>query len=119
MSTLSLNLAPSGALTLRQQPEFNLERALSRAVLRLRLMEPHRKRRTKNLEGSMNPDPHNYFASPAQGSTLNAGQFGSTFAQYPCRGCAPKLQAYDAQAPARPQKPLKHLFAALLVRAGR
>ena len=48
MSALSLNLAPSGALTLRQQPEFNLERALSRAVLRLRMMEPHRKRRTKN-----------------------------------------------------------------------
>ena len=119
MSTLSLRLAPSGALTLRQTPGFDHERALRLAVIRLGLMEPLRKRRADNLEGFMKPDPHNHFASPAQGSTLNAGQFGSTFAQYPCRGCAPKLQAYDAQAPARPQKPLKHLFAALLVRTGR
>ena len=119
MSTLSLRLAPSGALTLRQQPEFDLERALSRAVLRLRLMEPHRKRRTKNLEGTMRPDQHNFLASPAQGSTLNAGQFGSAFAQHPCRGCEGKLQAYDAQTPARPRRSIKHLLTAVFLRAGR
>ena len=119
MSALSLHLAPSGALTLRQQPEFTSEWAFSRAILRLRLTQPHRKRRTEILEGTMYPDPHNYLASPAQGSTLNAGQFGSTFAQHPCKGCAPKRHAYDAQAPARPQRTFKQLFTALLVRAGR
>ena len=67
----------------------------------------------------MKPDQHNYFASPAQGSTLNAGQFGSTFAQHPCQGCAPKRQAYDAETPARPQRNLKQHIFALLKRAER
>ena len=119
MSEIQLNLAPFDATIIRQTPDFNLELALRRAKMRAFGMAALLKRRTEHMEETMHPDQHNYFASPAQGSTLNAGQFGSTFAQYPCRGCAPKLQAYDAQAPARPQKPLKHLFAALLVRTGR
>ncbi len=119
MSTLSLRLAPSGALTLRQAPGFDHERALRLAVIRLGLTEPLRKRRADNLEGFMKPDQHNYFASPAQGSTLNAGQFGNTFAQHPCQGCAQKQQAYDAETPARPQRNLKQHIIALLVRAGR
>jgi hypothetical protein len=119
MSTYNLSLASSGALTLRQQPEFDLEWALRLATIRLRLTEPLRKRRANNLEGFMNPDPHNYIASPAQGSTLNAGQFGSTFAQHPCQGCAPKQQAYDAETPARPQRTFKQHIIALFARAGR
>ena len=119
MSTLNLNLASSGAISLRQPPEFDLERALSRAVIRLRLTEPLRKRRVTQMEGTMNSTQQNYFASPAQGSTLNAGQFGSTFAQHPCQGCAPKQQVYDALTPARPQRNLKQHIIALLVRAGR
>lgn len=67
----------------------------------------------------MYPDQHNFFASPAQGSTLNAGQFGSAFAQHPCRGCASKQQAYDAQTPARPQRNIIHLLAARLKRTAR
>ena len=67
----------------------------------------------------MEPDQHNYFASPAQGSTLNAGQFSSTFAQHSCQGCAPKRQAYDAETPARPQRNLKQHIFALLKRAER
>lgn len=67
----------------------------------------------------MKPDQHNYFASPAQGSTLNAGQFGSTFAQHPCQDCASKQQAYDAETPARPQRNLKQHIIALFARAGR
>ena len=67
----------------------------------------------------MYPDQHNYFASPAQGSTLNLGQFGSQFAQQPCSICAPKGQAYDAQAPARPQRVHKHLLSALVTRIAR
>ena len=114
MNELRLELASSGALTLRQAPEFDLERALSGAVFRLTLMELRRKRRTKNLEGTMYPDQHNYLASPAQGSTLNAGQFGSAFAQHPCRGCDNRQQAYDAKTPARPQRSFKHLLATML-----
>ena len=116
MNELRLELAPSGALTLRQMPDFDLERALSGAVFRLTLTQLRRKRRTKNWEGTMYPDQHNYFASPAQGSTLNAGQFGNQFAQHPCRNCEPKAPAYDAQAPARPQRTNKHLLAALFAR---
>ena len=119
MSTLSLRLAPSGALTLRQTPGFDHERTLRLAVIRLGLTEPLRKRRADNLEGFMKPDQHNYFASPAQGSTLNAGQFGNTFAQHPCQGCAQKQQAYDAETPARPQRNLKKRIIALFARAGR
>ena len=59
MSTLSLRLAPSGALTLRQAPGFDHERALRLAVIRLGLTEPLRKRRADNLEGFMKPDQHN------------------------------------------------------------
>ena len=114
MNELRLELAPSGALTLRQMPDFDLERALSGAVFRLTLTQLRRKRRTKNWEGTMYPDPHNYLATPAQGSTLNAGQFGSAFAQHPCKGCATKQQAFDAQTPARPQRSLKHLLAMIL-----
>jgi len=65
----------------------------------------------------MHPDQHNFIASPAQGSTLNAGQFGSTFAQHPCQGCDAKQQAYDALTPARPQRNLRRAIAALFVRA--
>ena len=119
MSALSLNLASSGVILLRQQPEFDLERALRLAVIRFRLTEPLRKRRVTHLEGTMNSEQHNYFASSAHGSTLNAGQFGSTFAQHPCRGCAPKQQAYDAETPARPQRTIKQHVIALFARAGR
>ena len=119
MSDYSLNLASAGALTLRPMPEFNLERALERAVIRLALTDLRRKRRTKNLEGTMRPDQHNFLASPAQGSTLNAGQFGSLFAQHPCRGCEGKQQAYDAQTPARPRRSIKHLLTATFLRGGR
>jgi hypothetical protein len=114
MSETRLYDAPFGALTLRQKPEYDLERALRGAVLRLRLTEPRRKRRTNNLEGTMYPNQHNYFASPAQGSTLNAGQFGSAFVLPPCRGCASKQQAHDAQTPGRPQRNILHLLAARL-----
>ncbi len=114
MSEIRFAFSPSGALTLRQMPDFDLERALSGAVFRLTLTQLRRKRRTKNWEGTMHPDQHNHLASPAQGSTLNAGQFGSAFAQHPCKGCASKQQAYDAQTPARPQRSFKHLLATIL-----
>lgn len=119
MNELRLTLAPAGALILRPTPDFDLERAFSGAVFRLTLTQLRRKRRTKNMEGTMYPDQHNFLASPAQGSTLNAGQFGSAFAQHPCKGCAKKLQAYDAETPARPQRSFKHLFTAILTRAAR
>jgi hypothetical protein len=119
MNELRLSLAPAGALILRPAPEFDLERALERAVIRLARTEHRRKRRAKNLEGTMYPVQHNFFASPAQGSTLNAGQFGSTFAQHPCRGCENKLQAYDAEKPARPQRSIKQLLTAAFSRATR
>jgi len=119
MNELRLGIAPAGALTLRPMPEFDLERALERAVIRLALTDLRRKRRTINLEGTMRPDQHNFLASPAQGSTLNAGQFGSLFAQHPCRGCEGKLQAYDAQTPARPRRSIKHLLTATFLRGGR
>ena len=119
MNEFRLTLAPSGAVTLRQMPEFKLERAFDGAVVRLALTGLRRKRRTKYLEGTMYPDQHNFFASPAQGSTLNLGQFGSQFAQHPCRGCEPKGQGYDAQTPARPQRAHKHLLLALLTRLAR
>jgi len=119
MSDYRFELASTGALTLRPAPDFDLERALQRAVIRLARTEHRRKRRTKNLEGTMYPVQHNYLASPAQGSTLNAGQFGSTFAQHPCRGCDNKLQAYDAQTPARPRRSIKHLLTAVFMRTAR
>lgn len=119
MNEIRLELAPAGAMILRPAPEFDLERAFSGAVVRLTLTQLRRKRRTKNLEGTMYPVQHNYFASPAQGSTLNAGQFGSAFAQHPCKGCASKLQAYDAETPARPQRSIKHLLAAIFLRTAR
>lgn len=119
MSEYRLDLAPSGAISLRQPPEFDLERALSRAVYRLTLTQLRRKRRTKYLEGTMYPDPHSFTASSAQGSMLNAGQFGSAFVQHPCRGCASQRHAYDAQTPARPQRTLRQLFAALFLRKAR
>lgn len=60
----------------------------------------------------MKPNHQNFFASPAQGSTLNASQFGAIFAQHACRGYAPKNEhAYDAQTPQRPQRSLRHLLA--------
>jgi hypothetical protein len=117
MNEYRLTLAPSGAISLRQMPEFDLEQAFQGAVRRLALTGLFTKRRNTHLEGTMYPDQHNYLASPAQGSTLNAGQFGNQFAQIPCNGCAQKGQAYDAQAPARPQRSMKHLFTALLMRA--
>lgn len=120
MSEIQLTSAPFGALTLRQTPEFNLERALRRAKMRVFGAAASFKRRTDHLEGTMMyPDQHNYFASPAQGSTLNAGQFGNSFAQHPCHGCEAKHQAYDAQVPARPQRSLKQLLAAIFSRAAR
>lgn len=119
MNELRLGLAPAGALILRPAPEFDLERAFSGAVFRLTLTQLRRKRRTKNMEGTMYLDQHNFLASPAQGSTLNAGQFGSAFAQHPCKGCASKLQAHDAETPARPQRSFKHLLTAILTRAAR
>ncbi len=67
----------------------------------------------------MYPDPQNFFASPANASTLNAGQFGSTFAQYPCRRCASKEQAYDAQSSDRPQRNLIQLIASRFKRIAR
>nr|HPI78884.1 hypothetical protein [bacterium] len=76
MNEIRLSLAPSGALTLRLPPEPTHSRALDRAFLRLAEAEPRRKRRTRSMEGPMYPDHHNYFASPAQGTMLNAGQFG-------------------------------------------
>lgn len=48
-----------------------------------------------------------------QGSTLNAGQFGSLFAQHPCRECNAKVQAYDAVTPAHPMRKRGHLLAAI------
>lgn len=119
MNELRLTLAPAGALILRPAPDFDLERALSRAVFRMTLTQPRRKRRTKNMEGTVYPDQHNFLASPAQGPTQNAGQFGSAFAQHLCKGCAKKLQAYDAETPARPQLSNTHLLTAILTRAAR
>ena len=114
MNELRLALAPECALILRQQPDFNLELALRRAKMRTFGVAALLKRRNDPLEGTMYPDQHNYIASPAQGSTLNAGQFGSTFAQHPCRGCDAKRQAYDAETPAHPLRKRKHLLAAIL-----
>ena len=113
MNELRLALAPQGALMLRQQPDFNLELALRRAKMRTFGVAALSKRRNDPLEGTMCPDQHNFLASPAQGSTLNAGQFGSTFAQHPCSGCDAKRQAYDAEMPAHPMKKRGHLLAAI------
>jgi len=121
MNELRLALAPQGALMLRQQPDFNLELALRRAKMRTFGVAALLKRRNDPLEGHMYPDQQNHLASPVQGSTLNAGQFGSLFAQHPCRGCDAKRQAYDAETPAHPMRkrghPLRkrgHLLAAIL-----
>jgi hypothetical protein len=62
----------------------------------------------------MYPDHHNYFTNPAQGSVINAGQFGSSLAPHPCKGCAEKFHAYDAQQPARPLHKRSRLLAAVL-----
>ena len=113
MNELRLALAPQGALMLRQQPDFNLELALRRAKMRTFGVAALRKRRNDPLEGTMYPDQHNFLASPAQGSTQNAGQFGSTFAQHPCSGCDAKRQAYAAETPAPPMRKRGHLLAAI------
>lgn len=114
MNEFRYALAPQGELILRQQPDFQLELALRRAKIRAFGVAALLKGRNDPLEGTMYPDQHNYIASPAQGSTLNAGQFGSTFAQHPCRGCDAKRQAYDAETPAHPLRKRKHLLAAIL-----
>ena len=114
MSEIRYLSASTGAIILRQQPDFQLELALRRAKIRAFGVAALLKRRNDPLEGTMYPDQHNYIASPAQGSTLNAGQFGSTFAQHPCRGCDAKQQAYDAETPAHPMRKRKHLLAAIL-----
>lgn len=117
MNAYRLTLAPFGAISLRQTPEFDLERALARAVSCLALTSLRQRRRTKYLEGTMYPDQHNYLANPTQGSTLNLGQFGSQFAQHPCAICEKKGQAYDALTPARPQRSIKKLLHSLFARA--
>ncbi len=109
-------LAPSGALSLRQTPELWTAEAAGRALARLLSAVPYRKRRTRFMEGTMQPDHHNYLAAPAQGSAINAGQFGSIFAPHPCGGCARQPQAYDAQEPARPQRTLRQAVSALFAR---
>ena len=114
MNEFRYAFAPQGELILRQQPDFQLELALRRAKIRAFGVAALLKRRNDPLEGTMYPDQHNYIASPAQGSTLNAGQFGNLFAQHPCHGCDAKRQAYDAQTPAHPHRKHKHLFAAIL-----
>ena len=114
MSEIRYLSAPSGVIALRQPPEFHLELALRRAKMRAFGVAALLKRRTDHLEGTMYPDQHNFFASPAQGSTLNAGQFGSAFAQHPCRGCDAKRQAYDAETPAHPMRKRGQLLAAIL-----
>lgn len=62
----------------------------------------------------MKPDPHNFLASPAQGSALNAGQFDNIFAPHPCNGCIRQSQAYDALVPSRPQRTIKQAIVQLL-----
>ena len=114
MSEIRLPLAPFSATIIRQTPDFNLELALRRAKMRAFGMAALLKRRTEHMEETMHPDQHNYFAAPAQGSTLNAGQFGNLFAQHPCHGCDAKRQAYDAQTPAHPLRKRKHLLTAIL-----
>ena len=114
MNELRLALAPQGALIIRQQPDFNLELALRRAKMRTFGVTAFLKRRNDPLEGPMHPEQQNHLASPVQGSTLNAGQFGSLFAQHPCRGCDAKVQAYDAETPAHPLRKRGHLLAAIL-----
>ena len=114
MNELRLALAPQGALIIRQQPDFNLELALRRAKMRTFGVAAFLKRRNDPLEGPMHPEQQNHLASPVQGSTLNAGQFGSLFAQHPCRGCNAKMQAYDAETPAHPLRKRGHLLAAIL-----
>lgn len=113
MNELRLALAPQGALILRQPPEFHLELALRRAKIRAFGVAALLKRRNDPLEGPMYPDQQNHLASPAQGSTLNAGQFGSLFAQHPCHECNAKVQAYDAVTPAHPMRKRGHLLAAI------
>ena len=83
MNNLRLAIAPFGAILPRQTPGFNLERALSRAVFRLALAQPHQKRRTECAERTMKPDPRIDLASPAEGSMQNAGQRDSAFVQHP------------------------------------
>ena len=114
MNELRLALAPQGTLIIRQQPDFNLELALRRAKMRTFGVAAFLKRRNDPLEGPMHPEQQNHLASPVQGSTLNAGQFGSLFAQHPCRGCDAKVQAYDAETPAHPLRKRGHLLAAIL-----
>lgn len=116
MSQMPLSVASSGALTLRQQPDWNIMRSVCQAVTRLISDATVRKRRTKIMEGTMYPDHHNRFAAPAQGSAFNAGQFGSVFAPHPCNICAKEHHAYDAQEPARPQINLRQAVHALFAR---
>jgi len=116
MSQTQTLLAPSGALTLRQLPEYPAARAVVEAIQHRFYGAVCRGRRTRSMEGIMHPDSHNFFASPSKGTTINAGQFGSLFAPHPCQGCADRRQAYDAETPARPQQSFKQAIAALLVR---
>lgn len=119
MSQTQLSLAPNGALMLRQQPDMISMRMLWRALSRLITDAAIRKRRTRFTEGTMHPDPHNFIANPANGSILNAGLFGGTFAPHACSVCERQLQAYDAASPARPIRRKKRSLLALLLGARR
>ncbi|MCE5189172.1 MAG: hypothetical protein LLF75_08330 [Eubacteriales bacterium] len=113
MSNMLEAFAPSGARILTLSPLEAITRFARRAQARF-VAEPIHKRRTNFSEEYMKPDPHNFIASPAQGSALNAGQFGSIFAPHPCSGCAKQHQAYDALVPSRPQRNIRQAIAQLL-----
>ena len=119
MNELRITLAPSGALTLRQQPEWISAMTLGWRTPRLIADDVIRRRRHRLTEETMHPDHHNFLANPAQGSFVNAGQFGSIFASHPCRGCEERLHAYDAEVPARPLRRRGKSLLALLTRASR
>jgi hypothetical protein len=119
MSQMQLSLAPSGALSFRQQPDMISMRTHWQAHSRLINDAAIRKRRTRFTEGTMHPDPHNFIANPANGSILNTGQFGDSLAPHPCRGCERQLHAYDAESPARPLRQKKRSLLALLLGAKR
>jgi hypothetical protein len=119
MSQMQLSLAPTGALTLRQLPDMIFMRTHWRALSRLINDAAIRKRRTRLTEEPMHPDPHNFFANPANGSILNTGQFGDSLAPHPCRGCERQLHAYDAESPARPLRQKRRSLLALLLGAKR
>lgn len=65
----------------------------------------------------MHLDHYNYLSNPAQGSTLNAGQFGSANLAPQARACKTRgCTAYDAAAPAHPKKRLRRALANLFRR---